>query len=124
VSDSCWRNVKCTNERRICQSHGGYGFDECVAQAYPIDELILEDISQGSCRRTSPRWRIGRKETSFIGGLWSMYIIYLVRTNGNGHLYVSSRQYESNIRIRAENCTWTSNKQRNERGKHSWYRTI
>jgi hypothetical protein len=75
VSDSCWRNVKCTNERRICQSHGGYGFDECVAQAYPIDELILEDISQGSCRRTSPRWRIGRKETSFIGGLWSMYII-------------------------------------------------
>jgi hypothetical protein len=45
-NDSCWKNVKCTNERRICQSHGGYGFDECVAQAYPIDELILEDISQ------------------------------------------------------------------------------
>jgi hypothetical protein len=39
-NSSDWRNVCCTSNRRLCKKHG-YGFDDCVVNAYPIDDAFF-----------------------------------------------------------------------------------
>ena len=43
-SNRNWRDAICTSDKRLCAKLG-YGFDECVAKAYPIDDSFLEETA-------------------------------------------------------------------------------
>jgi hypothetical protein len=43
-SNGNWGDVICPSEKRL-YAKLGYGFDECVAKAYPIDDSFLEETA-------------------------------------------------------------------------------